>query len=368
MNHKIDPYVLLRRKEVVLDTPNIDRFIKAKTLLITGAGGTIGGELARQVIQYRPSKVILLDNHATSLISCELALKDLSYAGKIVSILGDLRDKPLMKRMFSTHRPQLVFHAAAHKHLSQLEFNVHEGISNNLVGTYHLADIARQFGVEVFAFVSTDKAVYPACVMGATKRAGEQIMSTFAETSDTTFLSVRFGNVLGSSGSVLQILQKQIDEGKPLTVTDPKATRFFMTVQEAAGLILQAAFMAEGGEIFILKMGEPIRIEDLARRLLSVNGLVPNKDVPIHFTGLKPGEKLQEELVEETEEKQWSVHSSIWVVYPKNLPVDTLSFQISELERLCVDGSTGALLNTLHQLVPTFTTGSAKKKLPAYSH
>ena len=353
---KVQPADLLNRRVISLDTAGIARSIKGKTVLVTGAGGTIGGELSRQLVHYNPEKIILLENHATALFYREAELlRDKLPGVKVVALLGDVRDRALVDRIFKNERPQIVFHAAAHKHVHQLEVNIREGVSNNLLGTYHLAGAADRHGVESFILISTDKAVRPSCVMGATKRAAEIVVSNFARTSKTRFGAVRFGNVLGSSGSVLKIFQEQIEKGQPITLTHPDATRFFMTVEEAVGLVLQASAMARGGEIFVLKMGEQVRIMDLARNLILLSGLEPDRDIQIRISGLKPGEKISEELVEDHSGQEESDHPEIMVLRSENRTVESLEARISSLELLGYDAASSETIRALSQLVPTFT-------------
>ena len=317
----VRPADLLNRQVVKLDMARIEHSLKGKTALVTGAGGTIGSELSRQVLQYQPRKLILIENHATSLFYIESELKEIAQGAEIVPLLGDIRDQALIDRVFREHRPAVVLHAAAHKHVHQLEFNVQEGVANNILGTYNVARAAHQHEADAFLLVSTDKAVRPSCVMGATKRVAEVIVKFFSGRGGRTrFVAVRFGNVLGSSGSVLEIFQKQIAKGGPLTVTDPSVTRYFMTVDEAAQLILQAVAMARGGEIFVLKMGAPVKILEMAKNLILLSGLEPDKDIEIRFTGLKQGEKLDEELVEDAGHCDESAHPSIMDLTPRFAP------------------------------------------------
>ncbi len=328
---KVKPADLLNRRVVSLDAAGITREIEGKVVLVTGAGGTIGGELSRQIANHKPAKVVLLDNHATALFYREAELRDKLPGSRIVAVLGDVRDRSLLDRIFQEERPQIVFHAAAHKHVHQLETNIHEGVSNNLLGTYYLARAADRHRVETFILISTDKAVRPSCVMGATKRAAEIVVSNFAHASKTRFAAVRFGNVLGSSGSVLKIFQEQIENRQPITLTHPDASRYFMTVEEAVGLVLQASALAKGGEIFVLKMGEQIRIMDIARNLILFSGLEPGRDVEIRVVGLKAGEKMTEELIEDAAGEEQSEHPEILVLRSENKRVAGLADKISRL-------------------------------------
>jgi len=352
---KVQPADLLNRKEVRLDLARISRSIQGKVVLVTGAGGTIGGELCRQAVSYRPSKIVLVENHATALFYRENEVREKMPGVEVVGVLGNIRDQTLLDRVFGQHKPQVVFHAAAHKHVLQLESNVQEGVSNNIIGTHRVAAAADKHGAEVFLLISTDKAVRPSCVMGATKRAAEMLVTDLARRSKTRFVAVRFGNVLGSSGSVLKIFQEQIELGRPVTITHPDVTRFFMTVEEAVGLVLQTGAMAKGGEVFVLKMGEPVRIMDMARNLILLSGLEPGRDVEIRITGLKTGEKLAEELVEDPAGQEDSEHPDIMVLRSENRPIDDLSQRVLELELASRGSDKAGLLRKLVDFVPTFT-------------
>ncbi|MEK7765440.1 MAG: polysaccharide biosynthesis protein, partial [bacterium] len=321
---------------------------------VTGAGGTIGLELCRQVLKYGPAKLVALENHATSLFYCEGELRRLARGVALSTVLGDVRDEALVERVFRLHAPQVVLHAAAHKHVHQLETNVHEGITNNVLGTWNVARAADRQGAEVFLLISTDKAVKPRSVMGATKRVAELIVRALGRAGRTRFIGVRFGNVLGSSGSVLGIFQQQIADGGPVTVTDERATRYFMTVEESVGLILQAVSMAKGGEIFVLKMGTPVRIMDMARNLILLSGLEPGKDIEIKVTGLKQGEKLDEELAEDPSEMSASGHPDITVLKPDPGDAAITPVLVAELEALSRSADPGPVVRKLQGLIPTF--------------
>lgn len=356
---QVKPSDLLNRSEIKLDEPAIARLIERKCVLISGAGGTIGAELCRQALKFQPEKLILLENHATSLFYRDEEFKKKARGTAIVSILGDVRDQSLLERVFTKHKPEIVLHAAAHKHVHQLEFNIPEGILNNILGTYYLAQTASKHQTENFLLISTDKAVRPSNVMGATKQAAEQIVRHFAKNSNTCFTAVRFGNVLGSSGSVLKIFQEQISSGGPITVTDARATRYFMTVEESVGLILQAISMAKGGEIFVLKMGTPVRIIDMAQNLVLLSGLEVGKDIEIKITGLKQGEKLDEELMEDPAGVTDSTHSDIFLLGSDAQSDPNFEKRILDLEILCRGTDEKAILKKLAGLVPTFTAANA---------
>lgn len=351
---KVRPVDLLNRRVISLDAEQIARSIEGKVVLISGAGGTIGGELARQVARNKPRKLVLIENSATALFYIESELRDAYPQLDLLAALGDVRDLSLLNKIFRDETPQTVFHAAAHKHVHQLETNICEGVSNNLLGTYHLATAADKAGVETFILISTDKAVRPTSVMGATKRAAEIVITNLARRSKTRFAAVRFGNVLGSSGSVMKIFQEQIEKGQPLTITHPEATRYFMTVEEAVGLVLQASTLAKGGEIFVLKMGDQVRILDMAKRLIWLTGLEPERDVPIRFVGLRAGEKLAEELVEDDSGQEQSEHPEIMVLRSENKDVESLAERILGIELLSSSAEKDLMIRALAQLVPTF--------------
>lgn len=359
----VRPADLLNREVVRLDEARIGEVFRGKRVLVTGAGGTIGSELARQVLRYGPDELVVLEAHATSLFYVEAQAREAARGARIVAVLGDVRDRACVDRLFAERKPDVVLHAAAHKHVHQLEQNVHEGVLNNALGTYYLCNAALENGVKSFLLVSTDKAVKPSSVMGATKRLAEIVVTSFAARGATRFMAVRFGNVLGSSGSVLTIFQDQLQRGGPLTVTDPEVRRFFMTVEEAASLILQAASLAHGGEIFVLKMGEPVRILDMAKSLIRLSGLEPDKDVAIRFTGLRQGEKMDEELMEDPVGCSPSEHSHILVLRRENTVVADLDKRMLDFEIALRGIDSSAVVRRLRELVPTFRPAAAHQTL-----
>lgn len=290
---------LLGREPITLSNDNIEELIKGQTILVTGGGGSIGSELCRQIAKFNPSKLIIFDIYENNLYNIEMELKQNHYDEKfeIDAIVGSVRDKQKLEQVFKQYNPYLVFHAAAHKHVPLMEVSPLEAIKNNVFGTYNMANCADKYNVKRFVLISTDKAVNPTNIMGATKRMCEMIIQAFNKKSKTEFAAVRFGNVLGSNGSVLPLFKKQIANGGPVTVTHRDITRFFMTIPEAVSLVLQAMSYAKGGEIFVLDMGEPVKIYDLAVSLIKLSGLEPNVDIEIKITGLRPGEKLYEELL-----------------------------------------------------------------------
>ncbi len=304
---------LLGRSPVNLDTQAIAAYLEGKTILVTGCGGSIGSELVRQIVRFNPGKLVLVDAGEHNLYQIEMELRHGMGMTRYVTVLGNIRDAALMESVFAAHTPQVVFHAAAYKHVPMLERNPWQAVHNNIVGTRTLMQSAVNAGVERFVVVSTDKAVRPTNVMGTSKRITELLMQTFA-TSQTRFMAVRFGNVLGSSGSVIPLFLDQIGRGGPVTVTHPEVTRYFMSIPEAAQLILQCGTMAQGGETFVLDMGNPVRIADMAADLIRLAGLEPGRDVEITYTGLREGEKLYEELITDGENVLRTEHAKILVL------------------------------------------------------
>lgn len=307
---------LLGRDQVKIDLEEISSYLTNKRVLVTGGGGSIGSELCRQIADYKPKELLILDIYENSAydIQNELLRKhpDLSLRVLIASI----RDRGRMVEIFSHYRPEVVFHAAAHKHVPLMEANPQEAIKNNIFGTKNVAECAHEFGTNRFVLISTDKAVNPTNIMGATKRVAEMLIQSIDSVSDTEFVAVRFGNVLGSNGSVIPLFKQQIAQGGPVTVTDPEVTRYFMTIPEAVQLVIQAGSMARGGEIFVLDMGEPVKIMDLARNLIRLSGFEPNRDIAIDIVGLRPGEKLYEELLMDEEGLENTKHDKIFVGKP----------------------------------------------------
>ena len=358
---KIDVTDLMHRRIVDINMALVKAGVKDKVVLVTGAGGTIGGELARQVLELGPRKIVLLENHNTALFYIDKELREKGYANKIVSVPGDIRDESLLKNLFETHKPAWVLHAAAHKHVALMEDNPQEAVKNNTLGTYMLAKTAAAYGVERFLNISTDKAVRPTSVMGVSKRLGEMALRELSGKSGTKFMSVRFGNVLGSSGSVVKIFQEQILSGGPVTVTHPDVIRYFMTTEEAVSLVLNAAAMGEGGEIFLLNMGEPVKIVDLARNMIVLNGLVPDKDIEIKFTGLKPGEKMYEELFREEDIRKDTGHADIFAAVPSEADARLTAERREDLQRLAAGADNAAMLGKIKELVPVYSGWPRKR-------
>lgn len=325
----VDINDLLRREPVQLSGEAIASLLEDRTVLVTGAGGSIGSEICRQVLRFRPRRLVLVERAENSLFLIEQELRRSKTDTELFAIIADVTDAARINQIFGTHQPAVVFHAAAHKHVPMMESNAGEAIKNNVLGTKRLAELANQHGVQEFVMISTDKAVNPTSVMGASKQVAERFVHAFSETATTKFVVVRFGNVLASAGSVVPIFQEQIRRGGPITVTHPEIERFFMTIPEASQLVLQAAVMGRGGEIFVLDMGESVRIVDLAQDLVRLSGLDP-EEIEIVFTGLRPGEKLYEELYFNDEEMLPTPHPKLFVAYHR-------PYQLDEVNRL-IDG------------------------------
>jgi len=353
---------LLGRPPVRLENDKISEFLKNKCVLITGAGGSIGSELCRQICKYRPSLLVLFDAGESNLYSIQMELKHVVTYIKYRAVLGGIQDKALVDEVFLKYKPDVVFHAAAYKHVPLVERNPWEAVYSNIVGTNTLVKAAISHKVDRFVLVSTDKAVRPTNVMGASKRITEKIVQSHPSGS-TKFMAVRFGNVIGSSGSVIPLYRHQIEKGGPVTVTHPEITRFFMTIEEASQLILQAFTMGEGGEIFILEMGTPVKIVDMARDMIRLSGKEPDTDIEIKFIGLRPGEKLYEELITEGEGIVKTEHEKILVLRDESLSGDTeyynklnrLDEQIKELTQLADMHDARGIKAKLKEIVPEYS-------------
>ncbi len=347
---------LLGREPIQLDNKNIHSLIKGQTVLVTGGGGSIGSELCRQIIKYNPERLIILDIYENNLYDIEMELKGDFPKAHIEAVVGSVRDKSRLNEVFEKYKPELVFHAAAHKHVPLMENNPLEAIKNNVFGTYNVVNCADEYRVEKFVLISTDKAVNPTNIMGASKRMCEMIVQAKNKVSKTDYVAVRFGNVLGSNGSVIPLFKKQIEKGGPVTVTHKDITRFFMTIPEAVQLILQAVTYAKGGEIFVLDMGEPVKIYDLAVSLIKLLGYEPNVDIPIQITGLRPGEKLYEEILMEEEGLQATKHNKIFVSKPMHLEMNELDAKLAVLGKLQYDEnySREHVKEIMKSVVPTY--------------
>jgi FlaA1/EpsC-like NDP-sugar epimerase len=354
----VDLAELLGRRAVNLDTPELQRFLAGKTILVTGAGGSIGSEICRQIMKFCPGKLVLVDRAENALFEIDRELRHQWLGAQINPLVADVCDVKRIAQVFESQRPEVVFHAAAHKHVPMMEANPGEAVKNNIFGTKAVADAALQFGVEAFVMVSTDKAVNPTSVMGATKRLAELYVQSLnggpqIESTSTRFLAVRFGNVLGSSGSVVPIFRKQIEAGGPVTVTHPDMKRYFMTIPEASQLVMQAGAIGQGGEIFILDMGEPVRILDLAHEMIRRAGLKVGEDIELRFSGVRPGEKLYEELSCDNEQTRPTAHKKIRVW---QLPTATESEIQRMLERLMsvIDSSREEVVQALSDCIPEY--------------
>ncbi|MFY9394457.1 MAG: nucleoside-diphosphate sugar epimerase/dehydratase, partial [Halanaerobiales bacterium] len=304
---------LLGREQVKLDIKKIARDVEGRTVMVTGAGGSIGSELCRQIARFKPWRLLMLDNYENSLYYLDLELKKGFPDIEIIPIISCVRDKERLDNLFASYRPDLVFHAAAHKHVPLMEYNPGEAVKNNIFGTRNLLEVADRYKVDKFVLISTDKAVNPTNVMGATKRVAEMLVQAMNKRSQTKYMAVRFGNVLGSNGSVIPLFKKQIATGGPVTVTHEEVTRYFMTIPEAVQLVIQAAALGRGGEVFVLDMGEPVKIIDLAKDLIKLSGLKLGEDIDIEITGLRPGEKLYEEILHDSENNIRTEHERIFI-------------------------------------------------------
>ncbi len=354
----IDIEDLLRRDSIQLDMQAISEYIEGKTVLVTGAGGSIGSELCRQISKARPEKLLLLGRGENSIYEIHQELIERFGPDMYIPIIADIRDKDRLETVFSKYKPQLVFHAAAHKHVPLMEAQPEEAVKNNIFGTRNVALAADKHGAEAFVMISTDKAVNPTSVMGATKRIAELVVQDINKRSKTMYAIVRFGNVLGSRGSVVPLFKKQIAKGGPITITDPEMVRYFMTIPEAAQLVLQAGTFSKGGEVFLLDMGEPVKILDMARDLVSLHGLVPDKDIKFVFTGLRPGEKLYEELLTAEEGTQKTTHDRI---FQAPIVEEVTEETMKLIYGLYGEKDIKTILSTIKELIPTFNSKALKE-------
>lgn len=350
----VDVEDLLGREPIKLDFSGISSYIENKVIMVTGGGGSIGSELCRQIARFNPKELIIFDIYENNAYDLQNELlrkyKDLN----LKTLIGSVRDRKRLNNIFKEYRPQVVFHAAAHKHVPLMEDSPGEAIKNNVLGTLNAAELASEYGVERFVLISTDKAVNPTNVMGATKRMCEMVIQSIDKESDTEFVAVRFGNVLGSNGSVVPLFKKQIAEGGPVTLTHKDITRYFMTIPEASQLVLQAGAYAKGGEIFVLDMGQPVKIYDLAENLIRLSGYIPNEEIEIKVTGLRPGEKLYEELLMDEEGLSETPHKKIFIGRPGEFKLEKVKNNINELLDVVKLGNNEKLRERLQEVVPTY--------------
>ena len=350
---KVEIEDLLGRDSIKVDMSEIKEFISGKTVLVTGGGGSIGSELCRQISKYHPEKLIIFDIYENSAYSVQQELRATHPDLSLEVIIGSVRDIPRVDSLFETYKPDIVYHAAAHKHVPLMEDSPNEAIKNNVFGTYNVANSANKHGVSTFVLISTDKAVNPTNIMGASKRLCEMIIECFAKISATRFVAVRFGNVLGSNGSVIPLFRKQIARGGPVTVTHKDIIRYFMTIPEAVSLVLQAGYYAKGGEIFVLDMGQPVKIDDLARRMIKLSGFEPDVDIKVEYTGLRPGEKLYEELLMSEEGLEKTKHDLIFIGKLSDVDADEFFTKLAYLRDECyLNGDN--IRNSVRNLVPTY--------------
>lgn len=342
---------LLGREPIVADLNGILSYVHNRTVLVTGAGGSIGSELCRQISPFAPDKLLLLGHGENSIYMIEMELRKKFPDLNIVTVIADVQDRNRMMDVFRSHRPQVVFHAAAHKHVPLMERNPSEAIKNNVFGTRNVADCADKYGAERFVMISSDKAVNPTSVMGATKRIAEMYVQSLDTTSQTKFSAVRFGNVLGSRGSVIPAFKKQIEAGGPVTVTHPEMVRYFMTIPEAVQLVIQSGSFAKGGEVFILDMGEPVKILTLAEDLITLSGYEPYADIDIQFSGIREGEKLYEELLTDEENLDSTHHGRIFIGRPNVISQNQMELEFKRLERVLAEDAE-VIREVIDQIVP----------------
>ena len=350
---KVDPQDLLGREPIKVNLDEIVGYISGKVVLVTGGGGSIGSELCRQIAHAKPKQLIILDIYENNAYDIQMELRRTHPELNLEVIIGSVRDAVRLNHVMETYRPELVFHAAAHKHVPLMEESPNEAIKNNVIGTYKLAKAAAEYGVKRFVQISTDKAVNPTNIMGASKRLCEMVIQMMNRESKTEFVAVRFGNVLGSNGSVIPLFKKQIEAGGPVTVTHPDIIRYFMTIPEAVSLVLQAGYYAKGGEIFILDMGEPVKIDTMARNMIRLSGYEPDVDIKIEYTGLRPGEKLYEELLMKEEGMQETANKLIHIGKPIEMDDALLEQQLKRLDEASRAESED-IKDIVAEIVPTY--------------
>lgn len=360
----VDVLDLLGRDSVQVDLSQIAEYLSGKTVLVTGGGGSIGSELCRQIAGHRPKRLVIFDIYENNAYDIQQELRRTHPGLELITLIGSVRDTERVNMLFETYRPEIVFHAAAHKHVPLMEDSPNEAIKNNVFGTYHVARAADRYGTKTFVLISTDKAVNPTNVMGASKRICEMIVQTMANRSATKFVAVRFGNVLGSNGSVIPLFKRQIAEGGPVTVTHPDIIRYFMTIPEAVQLVLQAGAYANRGEIFVLDMGEPVRIDDLARNLIRLSGFTPDEDIEIRYTGLRPGEKLFEEMLMDEEGLRETANKLIHIGQPIRISEEHFLEQLAQLETACEQNSP-QIRAMIARIVPTYHRAAVTQTVQA---
>ena len=360
----VDVLDLLGRDSVQVDLSQIAEYLSGKTVLVTGGGGSIGSELCRQIAGHRPKRLVIFDIYENNAYDIQQELRRTHPGLELITLIGSVRDTERVNMLFETYRPEIVFHAAAHKHVPLMEDSPNEAIKNNVFGTYHVAKAADRYGTKTFVLISTDKAVNPTNVMGASKRICEMIVQTMANRSATKFVAVRFGNVLGSNGSVIPLFKRQIAEGGPVTVTHPDIIRYFMTIPEAVQLVLQAGAYANRGEIFVLDMGEPVRIDDLARNLIRLSGFTPDEDIEIRYTGLRPGEKLFEEMLMDEEGLRETANKLIHIGQPIRISEEHFLEQLAQLETACEQNSP-QIRALIARIVPTYHRAAVTQTVQA---
>lgn len=341
---------LLSREQVSLDLASLRDLMQGKRVLVTGAGGSIGSELCRQILEYNPRTLVMVDRCENYLYELRSGLPAVHRETRLHFVFSSITNVEKIQAIFSKHRPQLVFHAAAHKHVPLMEDNPDEAVINNIIGTRIVAETSEKYAVEKFVLVSTDKVVRPSSVMGMTKRVAEKFIQHIGRNSKTRFMIVRFGNVLGSNGSVVPLFKKQISEGRAVTVTHPEMERYFMLIPEAAQLIMQAAAIGEGGNIFLLEMGKPVKIVDLARKMIQLAGYIPDQDIKIKFTGVRPGEKLQEQLINPDETAVSTFHNKIKILNTKAPEVPDFETRLDALHRIAKNGNHDDTIKSLWSL------------------
>ncbi len=346
---------LLGRKSVSLDTKLMEDFIKDKKVLITGAAGSIGSELSKQVVKFKPYALLILDQDETGIFNISRKLKNSFPSLKFFSIIADIQDREKIEKVFSVFQPNVVFHAAAYKHVPLMEENPDEAVKNNVFGTKSVAETSLKYGVEKFILISTDKAVNPSSIMGATKRIGEMICQALNQ-EKTKFISVRFGNVLGSRGSVIPVFEEQIKKGGPVEVTHPKMKRYFMTTPEACLLVMQAGAMGQGGEVFVLDMGKPVKILDLAKEMIRLSGFEPDRDIPIVFTQPRPGEKILEEILTAEEITIATKNEKIFIAKLLKIEEKKLNFSLERLKEVVKKGNGEKIKTILKEIIPSYNT------------